>query len=175
MPEQAERIAFVVEGDADKAVVESLAKRIWQTPPERVHTVRLGGRAAVPWLWATVLTLLDEKHYNHVVVLLDADTADGEKAADRVEELKAELLKHRITDDSVSIFLAVPELEAWLLAATEENPEVPGAKQRLRAALPEATSPDELARLASKLNLREARRRSPSLNTFLSALESLHR
>ncbi|MEM9459234.1 MAG: DUF4276 family protein [Myxococcota bacterium] len=177
MLEHPERIAFVVEGDADRDVAETLAKRVWAALPERFHTVRLGGRAAIPWLWNTVLTLLEEKDYEHVVVLLDADTIDGDEAYRRVAELEAELSKRQIAKESVSILLAVPELEAWLLAETEENPEVLDAKQRLQQRMPKhqgKVSPNTLANLARTLNLPRARERSPSLNSFLAVLESLH-
>jgi hypothetical protein len=175
MSEQAQRIAFVVEGDPDKAVVEALAQRIWRVPSERIRTVRLGGRAAIPWLWDTVLTLLEDKGYDHVVVLLDAhdDEEDPEEAASAlVAEIKAELATHRIDEKRVSILLAVPVLEAWLLADREEQPEVPDAKQRLHGILGR-WSPDKLAEMVRDLDLDKARRRSPSLDAFLAALEDL--
>lgn len=106
MPERAERIAFVVEGDTDKAVAEALARRVWRILPERMRTVRLGGRAAVPWLWETVLTLLEEKGYDHVVVLLDADE-EHDHADDALDEIKAALASHHIDEKNVSVFLAV--------------------------------------------------------------------
>jgi hypothetical protein len=174
MSEHAERIAFVVEGDHDKAVVEALAQRIWRVPPERMRTVRLGGRAAIPWLWDTVVTLLEEKGYDHVVVLLDADDddEDSEEAAGLVAEIKAELANHHIDEKKVSVLLAVPMLEAWLLADTEEQPEVPDARKRLRNLLGR-WSPDKLADMVRNLDLDKARRRSPSLHMFLAELESL--
>ena len=172
MLERAERIAFVVEGDTDKAVAEALAQRVWRIPPERMRTVRLGGRAAVPWLWETVLTLLEEKGYDHVVVLLDADDEDPEDADDGVAEIKAALVSHHIDEKSVSVFLAVPVLEAWILAGTDEQPEVPDAKQRLLNLLGR-WSPDELADAVKSLDLEKARRRSPSLDAFVTGLESL--
>lgn len=174
MPEQAERIAFVVEGDADKAVAEALARRVWRVLPERMRTVRLGGRAAVPWLWETVLTLLEEKGYEHVVVLLDADdqSEDPEDAADLAADIKAALASHHIDEKKVSVFLAVPVLEAWLLAGTDERPEAPDAKQRLRDLLGR-WSPDEAADVVKSLDLDRARRRSPSLDAFVAGLESL--
>ena len=158
MPERAERIAFVVEGDTDKAVAEALARRVWRILPERMRTVRLGGRAAVPWLWETVLTLLEEKGYDH--------------ADDALDEIKAALASHHIDEKSVSVFLAVPVLEAWILAGTDEQPEVPDAKQRLRKLLGRR-SPDELADAVKSLDLEKARRRSPSLDAFVAGLESL--
>lgn len=116
-----------------------------------MRTVRLAGRASVSWLWDTVLTLLKRR-----------------VAAD----IKATLASHRIDEKKVSVFLAVPVLEAWILAGTDEQPEVPDAKQRLRKLLGRR-SPDELADAVKSLDLEKARRRSPSLDAFVAGLESL--
>ena len=109
-----------------------------------------------------------------VVVLFDADDEDEDPDDDTslAADIKAALARHRIDDKKVSVFLAVPVLEAWILAGTDEQPEVPDAKQRLRKLLGRR-SPDELADAVKSLDLEKARRRSPSLDAFVAGLESL--
>lgn len=164
------RIAFIVEGDRDRLAVEALARRIWRDALH-MHTVRLGGKAAVPWLWSAVMTLLDEKHYDHVVVVLDADTTSEETIEYQREALWKQLTEHRVTQDEVTIILAVPELESWLLSDQTEDPDL-RTRTEFEARYGRR-DPAVMAEVAERLDFEVGRKRSQSLDRFLSTLEAL--
>ena len=121
------KIGFVVEGEVDKAFVEELARRVLSPKlgqdELRVHAVRLGSEIALPWAYSSVLMLLEEKEYQHVLVVMDADTgrrSEAERKRHRIEDMMRE---HHLTKDEVSVCIAVPEIEAWLLAEYLPEPE----------------------------------------------------
>lgn len=164
------KLAFIVEGTHDMIAIEAIVERMWRNPPH-AHTVRLGGKAAVPWIWSTVLMLLDEKHYDHVVIALDADTTVAEDIDDQRAAIRAQLSKHRLNEHEVSIVFAVPELEAWLIADLDDDPELDSrAKFEQRFG---RRTPTSIAERARSLDLDVARRRSPSLDRFMTTLEEL--
>lgn len=167
---QPPRLAFVVEGDLDRAVVETLARRIWGHPVH-LHTVRLGGKAAVPWLWSAAMPLLDEKGYDHVIVLLDADTTSRDDIVEQEDALKAQFAQHRLREDEVSLVLAVPEIEAWLIADEDAAPEE-APREKLTRRYGHRTR-ELFAKRADALDLQVGRERSPSLNRFIETLEEL--
>lgn len=164
------RVGFVVEGNRDRFAVEALARRVWHDALH-MHTVPLGGRASVPWLWSTVMTLLDEKDYDHVVVVLDADSTSEETIEYQREVLWQQLADHRVTEDEATIILAVPELESWLLSDQIEAPE--SSTRTDFAARFGGRDPALMAQVAERLDLEVGRKRSKSLDRFLSTLEAL--
>ncbi len=170
MPDQPFKLAFVVEGTTDATVVETLVPRVWSPPPQ-VHAVRLGGKAAVPWIWSTVAALRDEKHYDHVVVLLDADSTAQDEIEEQHAALWAQLKRHRFTEEEVSVCFAVPELEAWLLADVEQQPERdPRTRFEERFG---RRSRRRVEQRASELDIAGARHASSSFDQFVKTLEAL--
>ena len=170
MPSSTFKLAFIVEGDTDRVVVETLARQVWSAPP-KIHTVRLGGKAAVPWVWSTVLALLDEKNYDHVVILLDADSTSPDDVEVQRAAIRAQLRQHHFGEEEVSIAFAVPELEAWLIADRAKEPER-DSRARFEALFGGRT-PEIIEQRARALNLDVARERSPSLDEFMRTLDAL--
>lgn len=171
MPSSPFKLAFIVEGDLDRVVVETLARQIWSEAPPKIHTVRLGGKAAVPWVWSTVLALLDEKDYDHVVIVLDADSASPDDVEVQRAAVRAQLGQHHLGEEEVSIVFAVPELEAWLIADHDEEPEH-NSRARFEALFGRRT-PSKMESRAQVLDLGVARERSPSLDAFVRTLDAL--
>lgn len=171
------KIGFVVEGDIDKAVVEEIARRILSmrlnSTPFKAYAVRLGGRLALRRAYSSVLALLDESEYDHVIVVLDADSArkdDVERTTRHYEDM---MRAHQLTSDDVSVCLAVPTIEAWLLPDTFVKPEeVNDPKYELltKLGVPRLHA-DRAQALASAVDLDKLRRRSPSFDKFAKALE----
>jgi len=168
------KIGFLVEGDVDKAVVEALASRILG-PSFRPYAVRLGGEVALPWAYATVLSLLEEKHYPHVVLVLDADSTNPNEVERRQQTLQGSLARHHLGANEVTVCLAVPSIEAWLLAGQRADPErVLQPKEELRRLLGKLPlSVERATDLANALDLAIARQRAPSLDRFGATLERL--
>jgi Domain of unknown function (DUF4276) len=166
------KIGFVVEGDLDKVVVETIAHRLLDET-FRAHAVRIGHRIAVRWVYSTVLALLEEKHYHHVILLLDADTSLDTEIERKERDIKAMFEEHHLDSDEVSVCFAVPEIEAWLLAEYEEHPEeIRDPKSRLVNHLGKRRPvPAVVIDLARTLDIAKARSRSPSFNAFVGTLE----
>ena len=166
------RIGFVVEGDLDKAFVEALTPRLLGEA-FRAYAVRIGGRMAVRWAYSTVLMLLEEKHYPHVVLLLDADTSLEPQIQRRRREIEEMLKEHHLAGEDVSVCLAVPQIEAWLLAEYEDRPEESKDPKRSLMEHLQANrlAPTMVNDLARTLDLAKARARSPSFDAFARTLE----
>jgi hypothetical protein len=167
-------IGFVVEGNIDKMVVEALTPRV-TGGAYRAQIVRIGGPIAVRWAYSTVLMLLEEKRCPHVVLLLDSDSAFPSQIERRRREVEAMLEEHRLGSDEVSVCLAVPQIEAWLLAAYEESPE---EHENPKLALfkhldAKARTPEGLAEVARSLDIEVASKRSPSFDQFVRILRRI--
>jgi hypothetical protein len=170
--ETARKIGFVVEGDVDKAVVETLAHRLLGDK-FRAYAVRLGGSIAVRWAYSTVLTLLEEKRYPHVILVLDAGSTLEPQIERKRREIEAMLEEHRLGSEDVSVCFAVPAIEAWLLAEYEDRPE---ESQDPRGRLLNHIQERRLvsaraAELARTLDIAKARARSPSFDELVRTLE----
>lgn len=167
-------IGFVVEGSIDKAVVEALTPRV-TGGAHQAFAVRIGGRIALRWAYSTVLMLLEEKRCPHVVMLLDADSSIPSQVDRRRREIEAMLEEHHLGRDEVSVCFAVPEIEAWLLAAYEEAPE---QNENPKLALARhlharPRTPEEVADLAHTLDIELAIKRSPSFEEFVRTLRRI--
>lgn len=162
------KIGFIVEGEVDRLIVEVFARRILGDA-YLIYAVRLGGQAALPWAYVTAFKFV-EKDYEKIILLFDADTID-EDEIDRKRRQVEETMREHGMEEAVSVCVAVPEIEAWLLAGSSEKPEVPDARALLLKGA--ARDLETLRRLAGDLDLEQARRRSPSLNHFLQVLESV--
>ena len=172
-PSVRRKIGFLVEGETDRLIVETIARKILPDS-DWVRVIRSGGGATLPWARDLVSLLLEEKDYLHVVVLVDADSIN-----DRDIKSRRERVESMIDLDSfkghASVCFAVPEIEAWLLAKYEPKPEsYQHPKEYLTRLLREQKNlslRDRLQEEIETLDLRLARRRSPSLNDFLQVIE----
>src|SRR5262245_20125869 len=100
------KIGFIVEGDSDKAIVEALGRRLLGKDFE-LFPVRLGNTIALPWAYATVLTLLEEKHCQHVILVLDADAVLERDVERKRCDIESMLIQHRLEKDEFTVCLAV--------------------------------------------------------------------
>lgn len=168
------RLGFIIEGDNDREIIEPLVKKLLEEK-STLTFVRMGGIGAFHWAFSPVVELLTDKHCHHVVVLADADSNKKSAIKTRKELIERPLREHKLNESVVSVCLAVPVAEAWILARYEEEPEqFLDAKERLAKLLRQNRrnfTAVELRREAESLNLDEARLRSPSLDTFLKAVE----
>lgn len=168
------RLGFIVEGDNDREIVEPLIKKLLGEECT-LSFVRMGGVGAFYWAFSPVVELLTDKHCDYVVVLADADSNKKSAVKNRKEMIERPLREHHLNESAVSVCLAVPVAEAWILARYEENPEqFLDAKERLSKLLRDNRrnfTAAELRREAESLNLAVARQRSPSLDSFLKIVE----
>jgi hypothetical protein len=168
------KIGFILEGDSDRIIVETLARRIL-SQNVGFDTVRLGGIAALPSAYTTVLLFLDND-YHHVVLVIDADSRDESEYAWRKQSVEESLQRYHVLEE-VTICTAVPSIEAWLLAEYEPNPEqVANPKIALATHLGlTELSHNVIATLAQQLNIEKAKKRSKSFNNFVSKLRAVER
>src|SRR6185503_18711468 len=96
---------------ARKCVVEALARRLLGGDVH-VHAVRLGGKDALPWVYASALRLLEGQGDAYVVVVVDADSAISEEVERQKARLEEQLRMHHLAEDT-TVCIAVPTLEAW--------------------------------------------------------------
>lgn len=164
------KLAFLVEGDAEKAFLEALVPRVLG-PQVALRVVRIGMKSAFPSTYFDALRLLDAG-YAAVFLLVNANTAVVNKIDRQKRELTEVFRRYRLAQ-YVQIHMVVPMLEAWLLAAYQAHPEQSTRPERDLAhhAGPDADS--KIGELAAVLPLDLARRRSPSLRKFITALEAL--
>jgi hypothetical protein len=169
------KIGFIVEGDTDKTIVESLARKIFG-PKFHVHAVRRGGKAALTWAYTSALVLLEDKGYAHVIVVADADTTDPDDVERQRRRLEGIMSEHHLGPDVVTVCMAVPVIDAWLLARYYDAPEtIPDPGKVLETELWQSLgeTENELAQAVRDLDITLARRRSPSFDRFVSTLERL--
>ena len=163
-------IAFIVEGLSDKVVVETLARRLLP-PGVAYHTVPLGGKAALPTAYVTVLELL-HNGFEHVFILFDSDSTRRSDIEDGVYEVAQTLGEHRISPELVTICPVVPEIETWLLANFKERPEIyRDIKMRLAEEMNrQRVTRDDYEKIAQVINLYHLRERSESFSFFADKL-----
>jgi len=162
------KLAFFVEGDSDKDFVEALAPRV-VGPSAHVRVVRVGGKAAFSSTFFEAARFLEEG-YASVFLVVDADTEIPEEI-DQQKQRLAEIFRRYGIEERVRICMAVPMLEAWLLAAYREDPEQSThPKQDLARCLGEEAR--DIRSLAAKLPLDVARRRSRSFDDLVTSLEA---
>jgi len=172
-------IGFLVEGESDQAVVEALAVRLMKRKlGDReffYNAVPMDGKSNLPWAHTIAVPMLEEDGYQHVIVVLDADTTHQGRAVHLRRNVEAMFARHQLGEDKVTVCLAVPAIEAWLLTAYEEHPdEVEDAKRKLCERLHVRTIlPAQAAIAANKLDLDLARKRSQSFKEFADALTAI--
>jgi hypothetical protein len=162
------KLVFIVEGDAEKYFVETLAPRILG-PNAVVRVVRVGGKAAFSSTFFEAARFL-EAGYASVFLVVDADT-EIPAEIDLQKQRLADVFRRYGLEDRIRICMAVPMFEAWLLAAYREDPErSTHPKQDLaRFAGEEA---DDIRSLTAKLPIDVARQRSKSFDEFVTNLEA---
>lgn len=163
------KLAFIVEGDTEKDFIEALAPRVLG-PNAHLRVVRVGAKAAFSSTFYEAAQFL-EAGYAQIFLIVDADT-----------ELRTEihLQKQRLVDvfrryglaDRVRVCMAVPMIEAWLLAAYRDDPERSTHPKRDLARLAGADVGDKIRALAAELPIDVARRRAKSFDEFVTALEA---
>jgi hypothetical protein len=163
------KLAFFVEGDSDKAFVEALAPRVLGRDV-RVHVVRVGGKAAFASTFADAAQFL-EAGYTAVFLVVDADTDIPAEISLQKARL-AEVYRRYGLDDRVRIYMAVPMLEAWLLAGYHERPERSTHPKLDLAKLVGSADHRDVSSLAEKLPIELARRRAKSFDDFVTGLEA---
>lgn len=136
-----------------------------------MRVVRVGGKSAFSSTFFEAAQFLDAG-YGSVFLLIDADT----EIADEIDRQKQQLMdvfRRYGLAEHVQIHMAVPMLEAWLLAAYRAHPEQSTQPKRdlARYAGPDASN--RIGELAASLPIEIARRRSKSLDEFVTGLEML--
>lgn len=171
MSSKKKKLGFIVEGDFDKEVIETLAVRLLG---ERfhIHTVRLGGKAALPWVWSTVLDL-QARDYSHIIILFDADVSSESDVERQRREVEMNLQQHGAARNT-AVCLAVPAIETWLLTSGPPRPEARSdPKGVLEMRLGRPLQPGDGARLADELDIEQARKNSRSFEQFVQTLQAL--
>lgn len=164
------KVGFIVEGEHDRIVVETIAGRVLPDGAT-LRTVRIGGKAALGSIYSTVWAFR-EAAYDAVLVVFDTDADDLESQTTRV---RRDLERHGIRE-GVAICPASPELEAWLLAMTTDDPEsLARPRRRLAETLGRTPDAKDYERMARELDLEIVARRSPSFRAFLESLGSIGR
>lgn len=163
------RLAFFVEGDTDKVFVETLVPRVLG-PGVSLRVVRVGGKAAFASTFFEAAQFL-EAGYASVFVLLDADTEIPEEIELQRHRLAAVFRRYGL-DDRVHIHMAVPMLEAWLLAAYRAHPEQSTHPKRDLARFVGPDAGDKVRELTAALPIDLARQRSKSFDEFVHGIEA---
>jgi hypothetical protein len=171
-----EPVRILVEGPSDEAIVRALLQAA-RYPEEQALVEHFGGKVAL----AVRVARLSPEDAARCAVLVDLDEPS---VPDAVEHVRKQL-----GNPTVSIFCAVPAIEAWIFAdgeAAEAGAEDPEALAILRRlGLPEEIPdpkslahrvfgpPRRWADVLSKIDVQRACARSPSLRTFLIGLGRL--
>jgi uncharacterized protein DUF4276 len=164
------KLVFFVEGDTDKAFLEAFVPRILG-PKIAMRVVRVGGKSAFSSTFFEAAQFL-EAGYAAVFLLLDADT----EIADEIDHQKRQLMevfRRYGLAEHIQIYMAVPMLEAWLLAAYRMHPEQSTHPKRDLARHVGPDAGNKIGELAAALPIDLARRRSRSLDDFITGLEAV--
>jgi len=163
------KLVFFVEGSSDKAFLEALVPRILG-PRVAMRVVRVGGKAAFSSTFFESAQFLDAG-YASVFLLLDADTEIPDEI-DRQKRQLMEVFRRYALTDHIHIHMAVPMLEAWLLAAYQAHPEQSTHPERDLARHAGVDAANRIGELAAALPIEIARQRSGSLDDFIRGLEA---
>jgi hypothetical protein len=163
------KLAFFVEGDEDKDFVETMVPRILG-PNAVVRVVRVGGKAAFSSTFFEAARFL-EAGYASVFLVVDADT-DLPTEIELQKQRLADVFRRYGLQDHVQIHMAVPMLEAWLLAAYLEDPERSTHPKQDLARFVSADAGHGIRTLAAELPIDVARRRAKSFDEFVTGLET---
>lgn len=163
------KLVFLVEGDTEKAFLETLIPRVLG-PKVVVRVIRVGPKVAFSSTYYEAAQFL-HAGYASIFVLLDADT-NIRSAIDLQKRQLVQVYRRYGLQDHVQIHFAVPMLEAWLLAGHRAHPERSTDPKRDLARLIGSDSDDAIQKLTAELSLDVARSRSRSFDAFLRDLEA---
>lgn len=164
------KLVFFVEDDAEKAFLEALVPRVLGSKVA-MRVVRVGMKYGFSSTYFETFRFL-EAGYTAAFLLVNANT-DITDEIDRQKQQLVDVFRRYGLAEYVHVHMVVPMLEAWLLAAHRARPEQSTHPRRdlSRHAGPDAEG--KIRELATALPIDLARRRSRSLNEFITALEAL--
>ncbi|WPB76540.1 hypothetical protein KYC5002_47085 [Archangium violaceum] len=179
------RVAFIVEGNEGKWLVEALARkvvtRLRLEEPPCFETVRLFGSPYVMGILSIVL-LLSGRGYQPVIVVFDTHTRNKQRIADLLQEIQLPLIKAGVSE-RVVLVPAVPSVASWVLADEHALERVAGAhlpegasrargrSEMLLKNLLGAWSDREQKRVARYLDPERMRGKDKSFDAFVRALQ----
>lgn len=178
------KIAFFVDGDKEKLLVEALARKVIARhrpiSDPVLATIRLAGtpREGIYSLVEVMLT----KDYQRFFILFNTGSTSRRRIADMASEIQEPLVRVRL-EDKVSLIPLVPSIERWVLADEEAleqaagrrwTGEVPHERSRPEDVLRELLGgwgPREQKRVARYLDPERIRARDKSFEAFVRALQ----
>jgi hypothetical protein len=179
------KIAFLVDGDKEKLLVEALARKVMArhrpASPPCLATLRFGSipRAGIYSLVELLLT----KDYQRFLILFNTGSTSRRRSSSMAREIQESLIRARL-EDKVSLIPLVPSIERWVLAdeeALERALGKPLPEELLRErGKPEALlrelfgewGPKEQKRVARYLDPERIRARDASFEAFARALQA---
>ncbi|WP_375769905.1 hypothetical protein NR798_03180 [Archangium gephyra] len=179
------KVAFIVEGNEGKWLVEALARkvvtRLRLEEPPCFETVRLFGAPHIMGILSIVL-ILSGRGYERVIVVFDTHTRDKQRIAGLLREIQLPLIKAGVSE-RVLLVPAVPAIASWVLADGKALERVAGthlpegtsrARGRPEALLRQLLgdwSDREQKRVARYLEPERIRTRDKSFEAFVRALQ----
>ncbi|WNG53979.1 hypothetical protein F0U59_03610 [Archangium gephyra] len=178
------KIAFFVDGDKEKLLVEALARKVMERhrPVSQpvFATLRLAGtpREGIFSLAEVMLT----KDYQRFLILFNTGSTSRRRIAYMASEIHEPMVRARL-EDKVSIIPLVPSIESWVLADEEAlaraagkrwTGDVPHERGRPEDALRELLGgwgPREQKRVARYLDPERMRGKDKSFDAFVRALQ----
>jgi hypothetical protein len=161
-----ETLLIVCEGDAEIAFVRFVKRTYADALGRAVQEHNAQGKGGKHVLEAGLRRARNNRAYDKVVLLLDADQ-------DWDDQLRARAQKTRVGKHPISVIEACPCLEAWFLQVlgAETEGDTRHMKQRFRARTGvQAHEPEWMERLLSRDVLDEARERVPQLADLMNHL-----
>lgn len=135
-----------------------------------MRVVRVGGKAAFSSTFVEAAQFL-EAGYATVFLVVDTDTEIPTEIDLQKQRLAAVFRRYGL-EERVRICMAVPMLEAWLLAAYRDDPERSTHPKRDLARFVGTDAGHKISALAAGLPIDVVRRRSRSFDEFVMALEA---
>ena len=139
------KVAFIVEGDKEKHLVEVLAHKVVEQLQPSVtpcfKTIRLGGPPQIQGLLTVVLILL-ARGYERFIVVFGTEGANTRQVSSMLEQIRAPLVRGGVAEGVVLIPVA-PSLERWVLA-DKESVERAARKRIPGERLPRRRHPEQL-------------------------------
>jgi len=155
-----QHVRLVVEGPSDEALVQALLLRAG-LPLDNCEVVSAGGRDRAAWVASLVQR--DEQ----AAILVDTDGEDA--------EIVREQILRRVPSLRGRVFVATPNIEAWIL----DDEALARGVSRTRAELSRLTTNPrgeddlDLLTLASLLDVDRSAARNPTLREFLLGMSAL--
>lgn len=177
------KIAFLVDGDKEKLIVEALARKVVarHCPASEpcFATLRCAGTPRAG-LFSVVEVMLT-KNYQRFIVLFGTGSTSQRRISSMASEIQEPLVRLRLMD-RVSLIPLVPSIERWVLADEEAleraggSPlpeELPRGREQLEALLGELLGgwgPKEQKRVTRYLDPERIRAKDASFDAFVRAL-----